>query len=237
MGNKQNEILCVDIIKKLWLNSIFEKKDNREIKERPDFVFDNIGVEHFLTESNFSKTKSKRINSITRKQDNAQHDLCTKYHNNPDQINKDAEKIAKQMLDIIKENVNNKADFNSETFENNFERIFNEHYSKIDNYIIENNLNKIHFLIEIPYQKSDYGYYINNNKPQWLKIMPLTQKIINIMTNADKIDYIYILFRPVTLHKKITNDCKLIKGTPNNIKNELTKHKICICNYFEYPKH
>ena len=67
--------------------------------------------------------------------------------------------------------------------------------------------------------------------------MPLTQKIINIITNADKIDYIYILFRPTMLNKKINNDCKLIKGTPNNIKNELTKHKICICDYFEYPKH
>ena len=90
------------------------------------------------------------------------------------------------MIDIIKENANDKADFDSETFENNFERVFNEHYSKIDNYIIENNLSKIHFLIDMPYQKSDYGYYINNNnKPQWLKIMPLTQKIINIITKAD----------------------------------------------------
>ena len=80
------------------------------------------------------------------------------------------------MIDIIKENANDKADFDSETFENNFERVFNEHYSKIDNYIIENNLSKIHFLIDIPYQKSDYGYYINNNKPQWLKNNAINSK-------------------------------------------------------------
>lgn len=154
MSNKQNEIVCVDIIKKLWSNSIFEKNDNREIKERPDFVFDNIGIEHFLIESNFNKTKSKnKINSITSKHANELHNLYTTYHNNPDQIYKDAEKIAKQMIDIIKENANNKADFDSETFENNFERVFNEHYFKIDNYIIENNLSKIHFLIDMPYQK------------------------------------------------------------------------------------
>lgn len=68
MGNKQNEIVCVDIIKKLWSNSIFEKNDNREIKERPDFVFDNIGIEHFLIESNFNKTKSKKQNKFNNKQ-------------------------------------------------------------------------------------------------------------------------------------------------------------------------
>lgn len=53
MGNKQNEILCIDIIKKLYPNSIFEKTDNREIKERPDFVFDNIGVEHLHNKNKF----------------------------------------------------------------------------------------------------------------------------------------------------------------------------------------
>ena len=232
MGNKQNEILCTDIIKKLYPNSIFEKNDNREIKERPDFVFDNIGIEHFLIDSN-----SKKANSISRKHDNEINKLFTKYHDKPNEIDENTENIATQMTDMVKENINNKADFNSKTFENNFERIFNEHYAKIDSYMTENNLKEIHFLIEIIYQTSNSGYYINGNKRQWLNIMPLTQKIVNIMTEANNIDHIYILFKPTTLDKKVTNNCKLIKGTPNNIKNELTKHKICICDYFKYPEY
>lgn len=162
-------------------------------QEKPDFVFiDNnnnrIGIEHFCIDISMGSRKD----SGTKKYQSTTISIYEKYRKNILEQENDALSDMEHMLNCL---VKDWQKFNYSTFCNNFKRVFDEHYFKVEEYKANSNLSNIGFLIEflVPnlfYKVSNRGEALHI---QELNDFPITEEMWQIMKDSlDALDFIIL---------------------------------------------
>ena len=237
--NKNDELICLKIAEKAGV--LKEYKTTFVQNERPDFIGANnkVGIEHFLIDTlEFSKKKG----SIIKKQNRQIEEKIKYYKENPEELDKDIKngKAPDFISSIPNERLNKIRDFKCKTFIKNFIRIYSEHYSKIDEYKKESNIDKIIFLIEVRYSERNFnkhGFVIERNGEKWnqaVKGIPIPNKIINLFKISNKLDCIILCFIPYEIIIKKHKKCKVVKIKKENFKNPSALKGIVVCDSFDY---
>lgn len=207
-------------------------------QENPDFVFiDNvnhrIGIEHFCIDISMGSRK----NSGTRISQSTIRQIYEKYHGNI--ISRENSAIF-DMETMLNRLVKDWQNFKYQTFCNNFKRVFDDHYLKIEKYKAESRLTNIGFLIEFLVPNSVYKIS-SNGEPlhlQELHDFPLTSELWQLLHRSlNNLDFIIIDTNQFTKNKdnilwidKETSPKKLIKEFAPPLKGENGKAKLRLAN-------
>ncbi len=210
-------------------------KGNIRETERPDFLINNIGIEHFLIDLLF-KTKSKKAMSIERKNRSSIIDKVDYYKENPHLLDKDIDNgsAVEFVENMINSQINAISDFSYNSFVDNYKRVFDNHYNNISKY--RSYCTKLGFLIEIPY--SETNYYIITNKDncraQAIRTMPIPRDILTHIWKYRNIDFVVLCIRPMYLSNKTRKkDISIIYIDPKNQK--YFGDRIVLCDSFDFP--
>ena len=171
-------------------------------QEKPDFVFidkedHRIGIEHFLIDISMGHRNNSNTKIIAHKT----RRLFKKYHQD---IANRTDEAANEIERMINSHIKDWQNFDYSTFIKNLKRIFDSHYSRIDVYRRNSNLDSIGFLIG--FFTPDATYLVSRNGEslhmQKLKNFPITTDMWRILRDAlSKLDFI-ILDTYQTLKKK-----------------------------------
>lgn len=240
MGNKKDERKCLEIILKDKPQCQFGKEILKSLNgtiiecEKPDFVIDKVGIEHFLVDLLFTMKRKKSM-SIERKNTSTIIETVNYYKDNPNDLDIDIEngKAVKIVENLVNSQVNAVSDFSCQRFINNFKQIFENHYEKINEY--RKKCDKLGFLIEIPYI-SNSTYVITKGQHKFcqaVRTMPIPKQIINYILNCNVLDFVILCIRPIGVHKKLNpKDISIVYINSKN-KN-MFNQKIFLCDEFDY---
>lgn len=153
-------------------------------QEKPDFIFANeansrIGIEHFCIDISMGSRK----NSGAKISQSTIRDIYERYHGNI--INQENGAIS-DIEDMLNRLVKDWQKFDYQTFCNNFKRVFNEHYLKVEEYKTNSNLTSIGFLIEFLVPNPTYKISIKGEPLhiQELQDFPITTEMWEIMNES-----------------------------------------------------
>lgn len=201
-------------------------------QEKPDFVFTNeantrIGIEHFCVDISMGSRK----NSGTKKSQSALRDIYERYHGNI--INQESGALS-DIENMLNRLVMDWQKFDCHTFCDNFKRVFNEHYSKIEEYKTNSNLTSIGFLIEFLVPNPTYKISIKGEPLhiQELHDFPITTEMWEIMNESfRKLDFIIldtnhfarkkdsiVLVNKETTPRIVSEFAPLLKGENGKVK-------------------
>ena len=190
----------------LYKTLAYKNKANKETKsilnqlsgciteaEEPDFIIKNneerIGVEHFLIDTLLGRKKAAR----TRLRQSEINRTFNRYHDN---LDGNEEKATGEIQDMIQAEIDAIQNFNYAKFIQEFERIVNEHLSKVERYKSVNKIDSIAFLMEIPIAKNKMiGLTLGESELLQNKIIkgcnfPFTNDMLNVFKKiSKKVDY------------------------------------------------
>ncbi|MCI8349052.1 MAG: hypothetical protein HFE74_06440 [Firmicutes bacterium] len=240
MGDKEVEKKCLELVLKDKPQCQFGKEILKSLNstiiecEKPDFVIDKVGIEHFLVDLLFT-TKRNRSMSIERQNTSAITEKVNHYKDNPNDLDSDIEngKAAKTVEDLVNSQVNAVSDFSCQRFIDNFKQIFEKHYEKINEY--RKKCDKLGFIIEIPYiHISNSTYVIIRGKHKFcqaVRTMPMPKQIIDYVWDHNDLDFSILCIRPIGNITK-SKDVSIIYIDPKN-KN-LFDQKVFLCDEFNF---
>lgn len=230
--SKNVERKCLDIVQHIKHYNILQ--GNVIEDERPDFIIETVGIEHFLVDVITNN------GSINRKQSNSIQDKIVDYKNHPNKFDKDiaSNESSNYVQDIINEQIYGISNFNYQVFAENFKRIFDNHYKNIPVY--RKKCDKLGFLIEIPYIKpiGAHGYIITDNnkkRNQVLKTIPITKDMIKCFKYIGNVDFIIICAIPINF-KGDYSQCQVIMIDMNNVEQSIRKQGMIICDEFDFSQ-
>lgn len=228
--SKNAERRCLDIVRCIKKYDFLQ--GNIVEDERPDFLIDSVGLEHFLVDVITNEC------SVSRKQSTSIQKKIAYYKTNPNKLDEDivSNKASKYAQGIINEQINGISNFDYKVFVNNFQRIFCKHYKKIKSY--RQKCDSLGFLIEIRYVKpGPHGYMITDKgkkRNQAVKTIPITRDMINCFQYADNVDFIIICAIPINFNNDCSK-CQIIKIDMNDIEQSIRKQGMIICDEFDFP--
>lgn len=208
MDKKENERWCLDAA----INSKNSDEISMQIKqiingkiseqERPDFLIgDNVGIEHFAIDLSMFESKNG-INSLSRKNDSINSKRIKEYNKKPELFNDEEETI--KSLKIIENYFNSfisaQENFKYKDFIDNFNRVFCEHYNKIEEYKKDNTPKEISvfgFLIELDFfpHLPDMYIYPRGLRGKVCEIPPITKDMIERIRMSEKLDFVIFCFK------------------------------------------
>ena len=228
--SKNVERRCLDIVRHIKHYDFLQGEVIED--ERPDFIIDSVGLEHFLIDviTNDCSINRKQSTSIQKKIDY--------YKIHPNKLDEDiaSDKASKYVQDIINEQIGGISSFNYKVFADNFQRVFDKHYKNIPTY--RRKCNTLGFLIEIPYIKpiGSYGYIITDKgkkRNQVVKTIPITKDMIRCFKYTDNVDFIILCIIPVNF-KNDYSECQIIKIDMDDVEQDIRKHGMIICDEFDF---
>lgn len=228
--SKNVERRCLDIVQHIKHYDFLQGKVIED--ERPDFIIDSVGLEHFLIDviTNDCSINRKQSTSIQKKIDY--------YKTYPNKLNEDiaSNKAPKYIQDIINEQIGGISNFDYKIFADNFQRVFYKHYKNIP--IYRSKCNTLGFLIEIPYIKpiGSYGYIITDKgkkRNQVVKTMPITRDMIKCFKYINNVDFIILCIIPINF-KNDYSECQIIKIDMDDVEKDIRKHGMIICDEFDF---
>ena len=217
MDKKQIEQRCFDLTRDYVTNRLNEKKRkyinslvpicNKDFfpitSERPDFVSNceecSYTIEHFLVDYcndgiNNNQSESRRANRDVM-------NIYRKYH---DQVigtikESDIDAASQEIEEELNRIVNISLAFDYGKYVDAFRRIFEQHYSRVDEYLsnilIKRNSTRIGFLIEFRCDTTFMHAIYNNADVSFKgkhKPFPLTKDIVDLLRTAKKLDFVMI---------------------------------------------
>lgn len=228
--SKNVERRCLDIVRHIKHYDFLQGEVIED--ERPDFIIDSVGLEHFLIDviTNDCSINRKQFTSIQKKIDY--------YKIHPNKLDEDIafDKASKYVQDIINEQIGGISSFNYKVFADNFQRVFDKHYKNIP--IYRRKCNTLGFLIEIPYIKpiGSHGYIITDKgekRNQVVKTIPITKDMIRCFKYTDNVDFIILCIIPVNF-KSDYSECQIIKIDMDGVEQDIRKHGMIICDEFDF---
>lgn len=228
--SKNVERRCLDIVQHIKHYDFLQGEVIED--ERPDFIIDSVGLEHFLVDVITNDC------SINRKQSASNQKMIEYYKTNPNKLDEDiaSDKALGYAQEIINEQINGISNFDYKVFVNNFQRVFNKHYKNIS--IYRQKCDTLGFLIEIPYIKpiGSHGYIIINKgkkRNQVVKTIPITRDIISCFKYKDNVDFVILCIVPINF-KNDYSKCQIIKIDMNNIEQSIRQQGMIICDAFDF---
>lgn len=228
--SKNIERKCLDIVQHIKHYDFLQGEVIED--ERPDFIIDSVGLEHFLVDVITNDC------SISRKQSTSIQKKIDYYKIYPNKLDDDiaSDKASKYIQDIINEQIGGISNFDYKKFADNFQRVFCKHYKNIKPY--RQKCDSLGFLIEIRYVKpGSQGYMITNKgkkRNQAVKTIPITRDMINCFQYADNVDFIIICAIPINFNNDYSK-CQIIKIDMNDIEQSIRKQGMIICDEFDFP--
>ena len=207
-GKAQEEIPCWEILtKKITPIGNFAKSIYSQIlnptsgdnQERPDMLFGDLGLEHFLVDIIIH---GKKFQSFSRPLSNAHSIKLNKYLECPhlldeeETLNSEREWIG-QVINTILKGVNN---YTPQKFFQTFKTVYDNHLKNCKEYRCK--CQRLGFLIEIPYPlflgQKQKGYLIDGNRYQRLRVPPLPKSFLHYIKNHhDDLDLVIFLWKPI----------------------------------------
>ena len=239
MGSKVQEKACLDMLLNDSPKSQFGKEIQRLINgqatesERPDFIINNVGIEHFLVDVLYT-TKRKRAMSLERVNSSTIVEKVDDYKENSKSLDDDIENgnAVSFIEDIVNSQINCTSDFSFSSFIENYRRIFNDHYDSRQEY--RKKCAKLGFLIEIPYCSTHYligaGKIIRN---QIIKSIPIPIVMLEHIWENNELDFVILYIHPINRTQKVKKkDVSLIYIDPQ--KRSYYGEKIVLCDWFDF---
>ncbi len=242
MGNKNVERKCLEFILRYkpqceFGKNILKNLINYEINEteKPDFIINKIGIEHFLADLFFTTKKNKAM-SIERKNASTIVNKINYYKNNPNDLNKDIKngKTIKFIENIANSQINMISNFSFQKFICNYEKMFRSHYKNRNEY--RKKCDKLGFLIEIPYMNIGEDYLITKGQDKYYKsitTIPIPKKLINYIWEHNDLDFVILCVRPINITNEINRkNVSVIYINPKVEK--LSLENTFLCDEFNY---
>lgn len=228
--SKNVERRCLNIVQHIKHYNFLQGKVIED--ERPDFIIDSVGLEHFLVDVITNDC------SINRKQSTSIQKKINHYKTYPDKLDEDiaSNKASKYVQDIVNEQIGGISNFDYKVFADNFQRVFDKHYKNIPTY--RKKCNKLGFLIEIPYIKpiDSHGYIITDKgkkRNQVVKTIPITRDMIKCFKYINNVDFIILCIIPFNF-KNNYSECQIIKIDMNNVEQNILEQGMIICDEFDF---
>lgn len=255
-NKKQLEQRCLDLTREYvsnkanlkarkYINSlvpICNEKLKLTQSERPDFVgiLDgySYAIEHFLVD--FCNDGVNNNQSESRRANRDVMDIYKKYHD-PDAgtiKDTDIDNATQDIENEINKISNISLSFDYKRYVEAFRRVFDQHYSRVDDYlsngIIKGKSIKIGFLIEF-HCDTTLMHAIYNNSVVYFqgkhKPFPLTKDIVEIISSATKLDFVIISQFNEGVFTE-SQDVRIYK--PNNMEESIKRQHIRIYDNIFY---
>ena len=189
-----------------YINSLMPLCDKNFIpikSERPDFVVNygeySYAIEHFLVDFcndgiNNNQSESRRANQDVMS-------IYKKYHDPDIGTIKDTDIVCatQDIEEELNKILNISLSFDYEKYVEAFRRVFEQHYSRVNDYLsnkfINGNIMKIGFLIEFHCDTTLMHAVYNNARVAFNgvhKPFPLTKDIVDIISAATKLDFVMV---------------------------------------------
>lgn len=228
--SKNVERRCLNIVRHIKHYPFLQGKIIED--ERPDFIIDSVGLEHFLVDvitTNCSINR-KQLIDIQKKIDY--------YKAYPDKLDEDiaSNKATKYIQEKINEQISGISNFDYKVFIDNFQRVFNKHYKNIP--IYRQKCDVLGFLIEIPYIKpiGSHGYVITDKgkkRNQAVKTIPITRDMIRCFKYINNVDFIILCIIPVNF-KNDYSECQIVKIDTDNVEQDIREQGMIVCDEFDF---
>lgn len=217
MDKKQLEQRCIELTRdyvasranektRKYINSLVPVCDKNFIpiaSERPDFVSNygeySYAIEHFLVD--FCNDGANNNQSESRRANRDVMSIYKKYHDPNIGTIKDTDIVyaTQDIEEELNKILNISLSFDYEKYVEAFRRVFEQHYSRVNDYLsnklIKGNITKIGFLIELHCDTPLMHAVYNNANVTFKgthKAFPLTKEIVDLISTATKLDFVVI---------------------------------------------